>query len=152
KSERGSGTTVLVTLDLPTAQVAEHARTTSPLGTEGTSRSRSGLKPVLVVDDNEFNRSVLVKQVAALGCVADQAGDGEEALRKWRTSEYSLILADCQMPGMDGFAFARALRAEEAARPGAMRTPIVAWTANVMPEDVEMCLQAGMDDLLAKPS
>jgi CheY-like chemotaxis protein/HPt (histidine-containing phosphotransfer) domain-containing protein len=151
-SARGDGTTVLVTLDLPTALVSEHARTTGPLGSEAVSRSRGGLKPVLVVDDNEFNRSVLVKQVAALGCVADQAGDGEEALRKWRASEYSLILADCQMPGMDGFAFARALRAEEASRPGGMRIPIVAWTANVMPEDVEMCLEAGMDDLLAKPS
>jgi HPt (histidine-containing phosphotransfer) domain-containing protein len=56
------------------------------------------------------------------------------------------------MPGMDGFAFTRALRAEEASRPGAMRIPIIAWTANVMPEDVEMCLEAGMDDLLTKPS
>jgi PAS domain S-box-containing protein len=152
RSARGTGTTVLVTLDLPTAQVAEHARTARPLGGEATARSRGGLKPVLVVDDNEFNRSVLVKQVAALGCVADQAGDGEEALRKWRATEYALVLADCQMPGMDGFAFARALRAEEAARPGSMRIPIVAWTANVMPEDVEMCLEAGMDDVLAKPS
>jgi CheY-like chemotaxis protein/HPt (histidine-containing phosphotransfer) domain-containing protein len=153
RSVRGTGTTVLVTLDLPTAQVAEHARTTAgPLDGEATARPRSGLKPVLVVDDNEFNRSVLVRQVAALGCAADQAGDGEEALRKWRTTEYALVLADCQMPGMDGFAFARALRAEEAARPGSMRIPIVAWTANVMPEDVEMCLEAGMDDVLAKPS
>jgi CheY-like chemotaxis protein/HPt (histidine-containing phosphotransfer) domain-containing protein len=152
RSARGTGTTVLVTLDLPTAQVAGHARTARPLGGEATARSRGGLKPVLVVDDNEFNRSVLVKQVAALGCVADQAGDAEEALRKWRATEYALVLADCQMPGMDGFAFARALRAEEAARPGSMRIPIVAWTANVMPEDVEMCLEAGMDDVLAKPS
>ncbi len=152
RSSRGTGTTVVVTLDLPRAQVAERARTAGPPGGEATARLRSGLKPVLVVDDNEFNRSVLVKQVAALGCAADQAGDGEEALRKWRSTDYALVLADCQMPGMDGCAFARALRAEEAARPGSMRIPIVAWTANVMPEDVEMCLEAGMDDVLAKPS
>jgi CheY-like chemotaxis protein len=56
------------------------------------------------------------------------------------------------MPGMDGFAFARAVRADEATRPGASRVPIVAWTANVMPDDVEACLAAGMDDVLAKPS
>jgi HPt (histidine-containing phosphotransfer) domain-containing protein len=56
------------------------------------------------------------------------------------------------MPGMDGFAFSRAIRAEEAARRGAARVPIVAWTANVMPDDVEACLAAGMDDVLAKPS
>jgi HPt (histidine-containing phosphotransfer) domain-containing protein len=56
------------------------------------------------------------------------------------------------MPGMDGYAFARAVRAEEAGRPAASRVPIVAWTANVMPEDVEACLASGMDDVLAKPS
>jgi two-component system sensor histidine kinase EvgS len=95
---------------------------------------------------------VLEKQIAMLGYAAEQAGEGEEALRRWREHDYSLILADCQMPGMDGFAFARALRAEEAARPARPRTPIVGWTANVMPEDIEACLAAGMDAVLAKPS
>jgi CheY-like chemotaxis protein/HPt (histidine-containing phosphotransfer) domain-containing protein len=90
--------------------------------------------------------------VAALGFAAEQVGDGEEALQMWRTQDYALVLADCQMPGMDGFAFARAVRAEEAGRPAARRVPIVAWTANVMPDDVEACLAAGMDDVLAKPS
>jgi CheY-like chemotaxis protein len=104
-----------------------------------------------VVDDNAFNRSVLVKQLATLGYAAEQAGDAEDALRRWRAGDYAVILADCQMPGMDGFAFARALRAEEA-RVRRKRVPIVAWTANVMPEDVTQCLDAGMDDVLSKPS
>jgi CheY-like chemotaxis protein/HPt (histidine-containing phosphotransfer) domain-containing protein len=104
-----------------------------------------------VVDDNEFNRAVLARQVAALGYEAEQASDGEEALQLAGERDYALILADCQMPGMDGFEFARAVRRAEAegARP---RVPIVAWTANVMPDDVAACRDAGMDDVLAKPS
>jgi two-component system sensor histidine kinase EvgS len=126
--------------------------TGAPLAEWRSAGPRQDRRPILVVDDNAFNRSVLVKQVAALGYEADQAGDGEEALRMWRGHHYALVLADCQMPGMDGFAFARAVRAEEAGRPGTPRVPIVAWTANVMPDDVEACLAAGMDDVLAKPS
>ena len=86
--------------------------------------------------------SVLVKQVAALGYAAEQVGDGEEALRMWRSHDYALVLADCQMPGMDGFAFARAVRPRKPRRPAA-RVPIVAWTANVMPDDVDACLAPG---------
>jgi CheY-like chemotaxis protein len=59
-----------------------------------------------VVDDNEFNRAVLARQVAALGYEAEQASDGEEALQLVDQNDYALILADCQMPGMDGFEFA----------------------------------------------
>jgi CheY-like chemotaxis protein/HPt (histidine-containing phosphotransfer) domain-containing protein len=94
---------------------------------------------------------VLARQVAALGYEAEQASDGEEALQRVDQGEYALILADCQMPGMDGFEFARAVRQGEAAD-GRERIPIVAWTANVMPDDVAACRDAGMDDVLAKPS
>jgi PAS domain S-box-containing protein len=153
ESAPGAGTTVRIALDLPIASAPEAGEASSePLFDLQPGGPRADTRPVLVVDDNEFNRSVLVKQVAALGYTADQAGDGEEALRMWRSHGYALVLADCQMPGMDGFAFSRAIRAEEAARRGAARVPIVAWTANVMPDDVEACLAAGMDDVLAKPS
>jgi PAS domain S-box-containing protein len=153
ESAPGAGTTVRIALDLPIASAPDVSAAPSapPLDTR-TGGPRADTRPILVVDDNAFNRSVLVKQVAALGYVAEQVGDGEEALRMWRSHGYALVLADCQMPGMDGFAFARAVRAEEAARPTTARVPIVAWTANVMPDDVEACLAAGMDDVLAKPS
>ena len=62
------------------------------------------------------------------------------------------ILADCQMPGMDGFEFARSVRRSEAEAGAGEHIPIVAWTANVMPDDVAACRDAGMDDVLAKPS
>ena len=68
-----------------------------------------------MVDDNEFNRAVLARQVAALGYEAEQASDGEEALQLVEQRDYALILADCQMPGMDGFEFAREVRKAEAA-------------------------------------
>ena len=137
ESATGVGTSVRIELDLPVAEAPDVAGLSGmPLPEARSAAPRGQLRPILVVDDNEFNRSVLVKQMSALGYAAEQVGDGEEALRRWRAHDYALVLADCQMPGMDGFAFARAVRAEEAARPGASRVPIVAWTANVMPDDV----------------
>ena len=106
-----------------------------------------------MVDDNEFNRAVLARQVAALGYEAEQASDGEEALQmRRRSGDYALILADCQMPGMDGFEFARVGPPGRGRAAAGDHIPIVAWTANVMPDDVAACRDAGMDDVLAKPS
>ena len=82
-----------------------------PGGPRAESRRR-----ILVVDDNEFNRAVLARQVAALGYEAEQASDGEEALQLVEKGDYALILADCQMPGMDGFEFAREVRKAETSR------------------------------------
>jgi len=153
-SEPGHGTTVTLTLELEVVSGAEAdapqasgLELPAPLAIPRTNVRRR----ILVVDDNEFNRAVLARQVAALGYEAEQASDGEEALQLVEHGEYALILADCQMPGMDGFEFARAVRKGETEH-GRIRTPIVAWTANVMPDDVEACRDAGMDDVLAKPS
>jgi len=153
-SEPGHGTTVTLSLELDVVSGAEAVAgpenvlelpAALPVGGRGDRRR------ILVVDDNEFNRAVLARQVAALGYEAEQASDGEEALQLVDQGDYALILADCQMPGMDGFEFAREVRKAEAAS-GRERIPIVAWTANVMPDDVAACRDAGMDDVLAKPS
>jgi len=153
-SERGHGTTVTLSLELeivPGAEADASAEGSLELPVAiGVPRPRERRR-ILVVDDNEFNRAVLARQVAALGYEAEQASDGEEALQLLEQGDYALILADCQMPGMDGFEFARAVRAAEAGD-GRARIPIVAWTANVMPDDVAACRDAGMDDVLAKPS
>jgi len=153
-SEPGQGTTVTLSLRLEVVSGAE-AEASTEAGVElpapmSAPRPRDRRR-ILVVDDNEFNRAVLARQVAALGYEAEQASDGEEALQLVEQGDYALILADCQMPGMDGFEFARAVRAAEASE-GRARIPIVAWTANVMPDDVAACRDAGMDDVLAKPS
>ena len=154
-SEPGQGTTVTLSLELDVVSGAEadapRGERPRAAGADWPSRARRERRRILVVDDNEFNRAVLARQVAALGYEAEQASDGEEALQLVEHGDYALILADCQMPGMDGFEFARAVRKAEA-DDGRARIPIVAWTANVMPDDVAACRDAGMDDVLAKPS
>jgi len=155
-SEPGHGTTVILSLELdvvtdPGRLDAHDGSFELPALPAGAPRLSERRRRILVVDDNEFNRAVLARQVAALGYEAEQASDGEEALQLVERNDYALILADCQMPGMDGFEFAREVRkAESTGSRG--RIPIVAWTANVMPDDMAACRDAGMDDVLAKPS
>jgi CheY-like chemotaxis protein len=93
---------------------------------------------------------VLVRQLKLLGLTADTAEDGGEALKAWAPGRYAAVLADLHMPGMDGFALTRQLRAQETEN-GDARTPIVAVTANAMRGEEERCLAAGMDAYLAKP-
>jgi CheY-like chemotaxis protein/HPt (histidine-containing phosphotransfer) domain-containing protein len=103
---------------------------------------------VLLVEDNPVNQEVASEMIKSLGCDAHVAGDGAQALEILRHARYDVVLMDCQMPRMDGFEAARAIRACE--RDGE-RTPIVALTANAMEGDREACLAAGMDDYLPKP-
>jgi signal transduction histidine kinase/CheY-like chemotaxis protein/HPt (histidine-containing phosphotransfer) domain-containing protein len=105
---------------------------------------------VLVADDNMINRSVASAMLEQLSCSVIMAEDGRAAVEHWRTSDVDVILMDCQMPAMDGYAATAAIRGEEAAR-GKSRTTIVALTANALRRDRERCLAAGMDAFLAKP-
>ena len=156
-SEPGRGTSVTLSLEFEIASAAL-ADAAPVSGFALRALPPGGVRPgvdarrILVVDDNEFNRAVLARQVAALGYEAEQACDGEEALQMFAQGGYALILADCQMPGMDGFEFARSVRRSEAEGAAGEHIPIVAWTANVMPDDLAACHDAGMDDVLAKPS
>ena len=105
---------------------------------------------VLVVDDHPVNRLLLIEQVSMLGYTAESAIDGRDALEKWRTGRFRLVITDCNMPGMDGFELTAAIREAERAAP-AVRTAIIACTANVLQGEAERCLAGGMDDYLAKP-
>lgn len=116
-------------------------------------RSRTTPEPfvlahVLLAEDNPINQEVAVEILQRLGCRVDVAWNGEEAVAKSRSAPYDLILMDCQMPKMDGYAAARAIREQEA--PG-RRVPIIALTAHAVPGDRERCLAAGMDDYVTKP-
>ena len=105
---------------------------------------------VLLVDDNAVNRLITRGLLRRLGLAADEAGDGDEALAAMRTTAYALVLMDCQMPVLDGYETTRRLRAT----PGgatAGDVPVVAVTANAVAGNRERCLDAGMDDYLAKP-
>ncbi|MBM2854704.1 MAG: histidine kinase, partial [Steroidobacteraceae bacterium] len=104
---------------------------------------------ILVAEDNETNRQVILRQLAVLGIAADFASDGREALERWESGSYALLLTDLHMPRMDGYDLARAIRLGEADRP---RMPIIALTANALREEAEHCRAAGMDEYLSKPA
>jgi CheY-like chemotaxis protein len=97
------------------------------------------------------NQLVVIALLEKFSCRVQVVGDGYAALEALASSAYDLVLMDCQMPNLDGFAAAAAIRAREQSQPGARRIPVIALTANAMEGDRERCLAAGMDDYLAKP-
>lgn len=103
---------------------------------------------VLVVDDNLINRKVATRILRRLGCECEAATGGAEALELISRASFDVVLMDAQMPGMDGYAATRLIRA----LPGTAATvPIIALTAQSMDGDKGACLAAGMDDYLSKP-
>ena len=103
---------------------------------------------VLLAEDNEINREVIVEQLRLLGYTAEVAEDGQIALEKWRSGRYAILLTDCHMPNMDGFELTAAIRQLEG---DSAHSPIIAITANAMQGEAEHCRQRGMDDYLSKP-
>jgi CheY-like chemotaxis protein len=106
---------------------------------------------VLVVEDNDPNRKLVATILRRWAITTDLADNGERAVAAVQRRAYDAILMDVQMPGMDGFETARRIRSWEAEQPGRRRSPIIALTALTTPEDISRCLEAGMDDYLAKP-
>ncbi len=102
---------------------------------------------VLLVEDNAINQEVALDLLREVGIRADLAGDGREAVEKARAHDYELVLMDVQMPVMDGLAATSAIRR----LPAYSTTPILAMTASVFVEEQSQCLEAGMNDLVAKP-
>jgi signal transduction histidine kinase/CheY-like chemotaxis protein len=104
---------------------------------------------VLLVEDNMMNQRVVTLMMEHLGYGLDIVSDGTAAIETLASGAgYDLILMDCHMPEMDGFEATRRIRQLDGL---VARTPIVALTANAFPADRQRCLDAGMDDYLAKP-
>ncbi len=104
---------------------------------------------ILLAEDNIINQKVASTLLKNLGHTVEIAANGAEVLKLLSTNSYDIILMDCQMPVLDGFATTAQIRQQEAS--AGMRTIIIAVTANAMKEDKEQCLASGMDDYLSKP-
>jgi CheY-like chemotaxis protein/HPt (histidine-containing phosphotransfer) domain-containing protein len=106
---------------------------------------------VLLVEDNPINQYVAAAMLRRLGLLVSLAANGAEAVDLVRENTFDLVLMDCQMPKMDGFAASRHIRAWERDHGHARPLPIIALTANAMAGDSDACIAAGMSDYLAKP-
>ena len=102
---------------------------------------------VLLMEDEEINQMVAEDFLVEVGCVVTLASNGQEGLELARNHQFDLILTDMQMPVLDGVAATRAIRQLD----GYTSVPIVAMTANAFAEDRRNCLEAGMNDFIAKP-
>lgn len=163
ESRVGEGTRVRFELEVARTDTPVQADITEP--PQSDPRSRQSLPTleeaeargqlVLLVDDHPTNRIVVTRQLELAGYRAECAQNGEEALDRWRSGRYGLVLTDVHMPVMDGYELARAIRAQEgaAASTDSMRrhTPVIALTAAAIHGEAERCRAAGMDAYLTKP-
>ncbi len=115
-----------------------------------TSGKTSRVRRVLLVEDNPVNQEVALAMLQEIGVEAAAAWSGEEALEKLIAERYDVVLMDCQMPKLDGYATTSRFRDWEKEHQRT-RTPIVALTANALAGDAEKCFAAGMDRYLSKP-
>lgn len=144
----GGGACFTVTLPMPRVKPADdqdpHAGITGPEGADASAPR------ILVVDDNQTNRAVLLTLLGHLGVAAQFAVDGRDALAMWERAHWDAILMDIHMPVMDGVQASQTIRAREKAT-GRLRTPIIAVTASVLIHERNLYAEAGMDGLVAKP-
>ncbi|TKB25515.1 response regulator [Desulfopila sp. IMCC35006] len=111
---------------------------------------RAGIH-VLVVEDNETNQMVVLGMLEKIGCRVTLCANGREAVDVAARKKFDLVFMDCQMPIMDGYAAATAIRKMEQGKAPKKHIPIIALTANALEGDREKCLLAGMDDYISKP-
>jgi CheY-like chemotaxis protein len=147
----------LVTEEAETSCVIEPGAMTSKPGEVATDGAKQAVREgghhaegpplILVAEDNTTNQKVIRHQLERMGLAGDVVANGREALDRWRSGDYALVLTDLHMPMMDGHELARSIRAEEDDR----RTPIVALTANAVASEETRCREAGIDCYLTKP-
>ncbi|VVO47975.1 ATP-binding protein [Pseudomonas fluorescens] len=143
-STPGQGSCFTLTLQVPSTQFhSEPAHDTAPL-------PPLPVRNVLIVEDHEVNRVVLLRQLESLGMRVTCAENGLEGLKQWAQDDFDYLITDCNMPLLNGDQMTRQIRAIEAAE-GRTATHIVGLTANAQPQEIQRCLEAGMNDCLFKP-
>jgi signal transduction histidine kinase len=145
-SKPGVGSEFAFTVTLQSGETPEETETPD----SGEERDFSG-KTILIAEDIDINREIITTLLEPTNLSIDCACDGKQAVDMFieKNGGYDLIFMDIQMPGMDGYESARAIRALDA--PNARSVPIVAMTANVFKEDIDNARSAGMNDHLGKP-
>jgi two-component system sensor histidine kinase/response regulator len=126
---------------------ADHETTYDVPAASTLELSRLRGAQILLAEDNELNQEVALGLLEDAQTLIDVAANGEEAVRMASTKKYDLVLMDMQMPVMDGVTATKAIRS----KPELSNLPIIAMTANVMAADREKCIEAGMNDHVAKP-
>jgi CheY-like chemotaxis protein len=156
ESEPGEGSTFWFTVRMQKQLQSERAASLHslselvPRNPLAGAQAKSSLR-ILLVEDYVINQAVALGQLETLGYCADVVADGFDALRALDLAHYDVVLMDCQMPKLDGYAASAAIRNREAKRADGRHTPIIAMTANAMLGDREKCIAAGMDDYITKP-
>ncbi|HEX9078058.1 MAG TPA: ATP-binding protein, partial [Desulfuromonadaceae bacterium] len=154
ESEPGRGSVFRFTVGFLPWNGPEEAATPAAAdgdGGGGQRNARLAALRILVVEDNRINQTIVQRMLSRFfGCNADVARNGREAVQLAAAQPYDMIFMDVQMPVMDGIQATRLIREMEAVR-GERPAVIVAMTANAMAGDRERCLEAGMDDYVAKP-
>jgi CheY-like chemotaxis protein len=109
-----------------------------------------GFQPyILVAEDNPVNQKVVLNILAKMGLKADAVENGLQALEALERKTYHLVLMDCQMPEMDGYQSASAIRKNKSILINSL--PVVALTANAIEGERERCIDSGMNDFMTKP-
>ncbi|WPO98590.1 ATP-binding protein [Pseudomonas sp. HR96] len=142
QSQEGQGS--LFTLELPLALCQQVAA--PPLPSYARQHEGHGLQ-VLLVEDNPVNQTVIETMLRSLGFAVQVVGDGAQAIAQAGAQSFDAILMDCRLPIVDGYEASRQIRLHA----DSAQLPIIALTANALQGDREACLQAGMNDYLAKP-
>jgi len=148
-SQPGAGSTFWAELPLMVQAHGGLGPASERIGLPALSCARELCRPrLLVAEDSVVNQRVIFRMLTKLGWQVDLVANGLDAIHKWESETYNAILMDCQMPGMDGYQAAAAIRERER---GSTHIPIIAVTAHAMTGDDEVCRRAGMDDYLTKP-
>ena len=142
-SEETLGSVFTLEIPLELHQPAEHSQRPA---LEPETTCAPGRK-ILLVEDNQVNQTVIEAMLSSLGYEVSMVSDGAQAIHFANTERFAAILMDCRLPIINGYEATRQIRQ----LPGCMTLPIIALTANALQGDRETCLQAGMNDYLAKP-